>query len=261
MSIVEQREPSPLGYAIAGALTAVVTIPIIHPTYTVCTLLVIENKVKNVIMPNNRLAFPVLYRGALANGVCDLSGQITLFYAYGLFRHYLETNETISGLGAAGLASPVYNFWDRVMTVQQATGKSLKKTLQAIISIEGKCGIFKGTLWTFFQESLYQPFFFSLSKKISKQLNRQEKYSSTVSNAVCYLVSGLSIGIVTTPFQYVRTLMYNEMSNRSLYEILKDRSWGQRRKTLLQFAQVRTPFMGITMLITGLAKDFFLNYV
>ncbi len=95
MSSIVQNQPSLTGHAIAGTLTTLFSVPIVHPVYTVCTLLVTESNVKNIVMPNNKLALKVLYRGTVANGACDLSGQVTVFLSYGYFRRIFHSDETI----------------------------------------------------------------------------------------------------------------------------------------------------------------------
>lgn len=253
-----QTNTHPLRYGFAGFLTTAVSVPVVHPLYTVCTFLVTEKNPWKILMPLNRLNWRILYRGMAANGYCDLSGQVAAFLAYGHSQNQ-SLGDVPSAVSAGIAAAPVFNAWDRIMTIQQITGNNMRQTARLINLKEGRLGLFKGTSWTLFQECFYQSFFFSISNQLADRLSKNQDINPLLGRAICYSTTGLAIGAITSPIQYVRTLVHKELGAAKAAQILPKTSRAMKVDNIVQLAKLRTPLLGMNMLIAGFAKDFFLN--
>jgi len=245
------------GFILNGMITSGVSVAIVHPGYTICTHLLVQKHLKELFRTSNRPNFRVLYRGVGANLACDMTGQVTAFWSYGYFKSLSTTHqEHIGGLGAALIAAPVFNAWDRIMTRQQISGGSMIHTAKLIRKKEGLKGLFKGTSLTWTQEIFYQTAFFSIANRIAEEMTQAKKIDPIISKVVSYSASGFIIGLLTSPIQEIKILYFQqEPGSASISNIAKEVFSKQRRCQMIEFAKLRTTLITMNMLIAGIAKE------
>jgi len=250
------RELTIYGHVLNGFLTSAVSVPIVHPGYTLCSHFLIHKNV-NELMTGGRPNFRVIYRGIGANWACDMSGQVIAFWSYGYFQSLsIKHRECIGGVAAGIIAAPIFNMWDRIMTLQHISGDSMKLTVKKIKRAEGLKGLFKGSSLTCMQEILYQTTFFSLSNKMADKIEKKTNTNPIFSRVISYSATGAIIGLVTSPLQHVKILLMGELNSESITVIAKKAFSPEKIKEVILFTKMRTSLITLNMFVAGLIKEF-----
>lgn len=254
---------TPVGNLMTGMLTSCFNISLFHPLYTA----------KTCFMSEKNVALKHLYKGFFANLLCDVSYQGVLFLSYGLIekqalswaKRKLTPIETSACGFIAGLTvAPLISYLERVMIIQQIAHESLKTDKISLAKValkkhetEGLKGAVRGLCPTMLRESIHATCFFGLSKLFKQAIGPLEEDSSSTSH-ICYLMAGASSGLITTPFDLVKTKMQHEISpsHKSMREIIKEiTSDFKKPQKLFMGASARVATTSATMMGMGYFSD------
>jgi Mitochondrial carrier protein len=254
---------TPAGNLLAGALTSCVNISLFHPLYTI----------KTCLMSGEPLAFKYIYRGFTANLLCDVSYQGALFCSYGIIekeasaltnRQLLPLETSLCGFLAGTTVSPLISYLERVMIIQQIAHDTLKTDKMSLVKVattihkaEGISGLSRGLVPTILRESFHSTCFFGLSKLFKKSIAHPEDEHS-LSSHISYLMAGATAGLITTPFDLVKTKMQNHVSSShlSMIKTVDELTSGFKKlQKLFTGASARVATVSTTMLGMGFFSE------
>lgn len=218
-SINHNLKLTPFGNLATGVITSCLNISLFHPLYTL----------KTCLMSNEPFAMKYIYRGFGTNLLCDVSYQGALFCSYGLIekealaltqRKLTPLETSICGFIAGTSVAPVISYLERVMIIQQIAHDTLKhdkislwQVAKKINQTEGVKGLSRGLFPTVLRESFHSTCFFGLSK-LYKEALAPKADEGAISTHISYLMAGATAGLVTTPFDLVKTKMQNHITHQ-----------------------------------------------
>lgn len=259
---IQNVKLTPLGNLATGVVTSCLNISLFHPLYTI----------KTHLMSGEKLALKYMYRGFSTNLLCDVSYQGALFLSYGLIekevrlltkKELSHAQTSICGFLAGVTVAPVISYLERVMIIQQIahdtlkTDKiSLRKVANQIHRVEGFHGITRGLLPTVLRESLHSTCFFGLSRLFKSTILNQND-DSRLTHA-SYLMAGAIAGLITTPFDLIKTRMQNHISetHMSFQKTVRMLTCDLKKpKNLFQGSLARVSTVSATMLGMGIFSE------
>ena len=267
------------GALLNGMLASNLTILIVHPIFTLKTFMMTKGH-----LPHMSQA----YLGLAENLICDATNQMAGFLGIKIFsdaigvgsRELTEKEGFLGGMFAGVLTSPLLSYTERMMILDQVGKKSPlnasplmqrllpKKACESVRLIkhiwqkEGMRGFIRGTSLTTCRESSNMACFFGLQKvlesQVKKAMGEMENMTSSASktsaiiSSLSYGVVGVFSGLITTPFDFIKTRVQAEIGGsgsawQKSVSIVKDHGL----RTLFTGGVARMGTIGATWLVLG----------
>ena len=184
-----------------------------------------------------------LYRGYPINLVCDMTCQITNFYANHFFSQTIlngrsgsDTEKCLGGAFSGFVAAFPLTPCERVMILKQKSFKdpASQKVLNSfgiamhLWKKEGVKWAFKGLTPTIAREMGTSTCFFGLSRIIRKELDRavdlpKNEITEIAKECLSYTISGFVSGSMTNSFDLVKTRMQGSIgADRSVTQVVRN---------------------------------------
>lgn len=242
------------GHVCNGLVSTIFTVAVTQPLYTYKTFVM-----NGLRMPG----FSKLYKGYSVNAFCGGLAEGAIFgMEETASRAFKEKDKEslkadfLVSFSSGAMGGPLNAIWERIMTLQQLKGLSVRNTLVFLKKEEGICrGLLKGSSAAAWRDGFFNIGVFSLNRTLQKRISplTGKDQAAFISGTV----SGMLVGYLSAPFDLIKTLVQSEVSKKRMriHKVSQEIIKKEGVKGLFKGASIRAGLIGVFIGVMSYTKE------